>query len=414
MTKGFQYELYPNNRQNTRMFQIAGATRYAYNWALAFAMDYFEENHKFISPNDITKEFTKHKKQDENKWLYDIPNNTLKQSVKYAAQTVIDVYMSNKENHTNNEPHFKRKFKSEPTIYLDSCQVEFTNNSVKLDKISRTTRKNRQKLNWIRLSRKHNIPIGLNSYLNPTVKFVDNKWVISVSIEIPDEVGSISETSLTHPLTINNGIGVDLGIKELAVCSNNMIFGNINKTNRVRKLEKIQKRRQRKFSRKLEINKQGNKVVYSNNMVKQKDKMNKVTWKLKNIRTNYIYQTVSTIIKQKPSFISIENLNISGMMKNKHLAKAIQNQKLYFFTTVLTYKCNWHDIPLIKVDRFYPSSKTCSCCGSIYKELKLSNRTYNCKNCNLSIDRDFNASINIKNEGFRLLQNNIIAEQEVV
>lgn len=409
MNKGFQYTLYPNNKQNTRMFQIAGATRYAYNWALDFAMKYFEENHKFISPNDITKEFTKHKRENDNKWLYTIPNNTLKQSVKNAAQTVIDVYMSNKENHTNNEPHFKRKFKAEPTIYLDSNQVKFTKNSVKLDKISLSQRGNRSKLNWVRLSKKHNIPIGLKSYQNPTVKFVDNKWVVSISIELPDS--HEPDACIIPENLANDGIGMDLGIKELAVCSNGDIFENINKTPKVRKLEKLHRHRQRKFSKKLEKNKVDDKVVYSKNMIKQKDKTHKLDIRLKNIRNNYIYQSVNKIIKQKPSFISIEDLNIKGMMKNKHLSKAIQNQKLYFFKTVLTYKCDWHDIPLAVIDRWYPSSKKCSCCGNIYKDLKLKNRTYNCSVCGISLDRDYNASINIKNEGFRILKEQYLQAQ---
>ena len=301
MNKGFQYTLYPNNKQSTRMFQIAGATRYAYNWALDFAMKYFEENHKFISPNDITKEFTKHKREDDNKWLYTIPNNTLKQSVKNAAQTVIDVYMSNRENHTNNEPHFKRKFKAEPTIYLDSNQVEFTKNSVKLDKISLSRKGNRSKLNYVRLSKKHNIPVGLKSYQNPTVKFIDNKWVVSVSIELPDT--HEPDACIIPENLANDGIGIDLGIKELAVCSNGDIFENINKTPKVRKLEKLHRHRQRKFSKKLEKNKVNDKIVYSKNMIKQKDRMHKLDIRLKNIRNNYIYQSVNKIIKQKPSFI---------------------------------------------------------------------------------------------------------------
>lgn len=110
-------------------------------------------------------------------------------------------------------------------------------------------------------------------------------------------------------------------------------------------------------------------------------------------------------------YSTIEDLNISGIMKNKHLSKAIQNQKLYFFKTVLTYKCNWHDIPLAVIDRWYPSSKKCSCCGNIYKDLKLKDRTYNCSVCGISLDRDYNASINIKNEGFRILKEQYLQAQ---
>jgi putative transposase len=396
--KGFQYRIYPNNKQNTRMFQIANATRYAYNWALDFAMKYFEKHSKFISEYDITKEFTKHKLNNE--WLYEVPNNTLKQSVKCASRTVKTVYINNKKNHTNNKPCFKCKFKYTPSIYLDSCQIKFTEIAVKLDRISLSTKSNRTKLNWIRLNRKHKIPIGLKSYQNPVVKFINNCWIISVSVPISE----IQKPKIISETTLESGLGIDLGVKNLATCSDSVVLSNINKTDVMKKLEKRHKRQQRKFSRKLEMNRRNNKVVYSKNMSKQKEIMNKITRKMTNIRTNYIYQSVNEIIKRKPSFIAIEDLNISGMMHNKHLSKSIQDQKLYFFRTVLTYKCLCNNIPLAVISTWYPSSKTCSCCGNIYRELKLNERIYHCKYCNLIIDRDYNASINIRNEGFRLLQ----------
>lgn len=395
MIKSFKYKLYPNNKQNTRMLEIAGATRFAYNWALSFAMEYFEQNHKFISVNNLTKEFTKYKKN--NNWLYKFPSNSTKQAVKNAGQTVINVYMNNKEKHTNNKPCFKRKFKSTPTIYLDSCQVEFTNNFVKLDKISLSQKSNRTRINWVRLSNKHKIPTDLKTYITPTIKFDGFNWYITVSVEIEDVIPMGTPTE---------GIGIDLGIKDLAICSNGIIFPNINKTKKVKYLEKKYKKEQRKFSRQIETNKVNNKIYYSNNMVKQRQKLKKLASQLTHIRENYIYQSISNIINQKPQFISIEDLNIKGMLKNKHLSKLIQEQKLHFFRQVLTYKCSHYNIPLIIIDRWYPSSKECSNCHNIYKQLKLSDRIYNCPVCNLSVDRDFNASINIREKGRQLLQLN--------
>lgn len=161
--KGFRIPLYPNNKQSTRLFQIAGATRYIYNWALEFVLNYFEETHKFISAFDMTKELTKYKKIEGNDWLYTIPNSSLKQSVKNAANAVKNTFMSNKENHTNNEVHYKAKYFMDATIYLDSCAIQFDNNYIKLEKITQSKRQNRQRLNWIKMDKRHKLPTNLKS-----------------------------------------------------------------------------------------------------------------------------------------------------------------------------------------------------------------------------------------------------------
>lgn len=396
--KGFSYNLYPNDKQSTRMFAIAGATRFVYNWALDFAIKYYDENKKFISANDITKELTKLKQQTDTKWLNEYPNNSLKQSVKNAANAVKNTYLDNKENHTNNEVHFKSKYHSVPTIYLDSCQVTINDYYVKLDKISTTQRANRSRLNYVRIQRGHKIPKNLDSYCNPTVKFIDGHWKFSVSVEVEDDILSKVSSQV-------DGIGIDLGVKDLAICSDNELFKNVNKSNKhLRKCEKRYKQQQRKFSRQYEKNKDSNgKIKYSKNMEKQRKKVKKMAVHMKNIRDDYINKTISHIVKKFPEFISIEDLNVKGMMKNKHLAKAVQNQKFYYFRAKLTYKCERMKIPLAIIDRWYPSSKTCSKCSNIYKELKLSDRTYKCPKCQLIIDRDFNASLNIREEGRKLL-----------
>ena len=201
--------------------------------------------------------------------------------------------------------------------------------------------------------------------------------------------------------TNNEGLGIDLGIKEFAVCSDGIKFKNINKTSIIKKVEKKLKREQRKLSRKYESLKIRNKKekggnVTRQNIQKQVVKVQKLHQRLRNIRTDYINKIVSSIIKQKPSYITIEDLNVKGMMKNKHLSKAIASQKFFEFKTKLMSKCKENNIELRVVDRFYPSSKTCSQCGEIKKGLKLLDRTYKC-DCGLTIDRDLNASINLKN-----------------
>ncbi|WP_139627630.1 RNA-guided endonuclease InsQ/TnpB family protein, partial [Clostridioides difficile] len=197
------------------------------------------------------------------------------------------------------------------------------------------------------------------------------------------------------------GIGIDLGIKDFAICSNGSKFKNINKTSTVKKVEKKLKREQRKLSRKYESLKVRNKnikegVATRQNIQKQIVKVQKIHQRLANIRTDYINKTVFQVIEQKPSYITIEDLNVTGMMKNKHLSKAISSQKFFEFRTKLTAKCKQNNIELRVVDRWYPSSKTCSQCGEVNNGLKLKDRVYKCE-CGLSIDRDLNASINLKN-----------------
>ncbi len=192
-------------------------------------------------------------------------------------------------------------------------------------------------------------------------------------------------------------IGIDVGIKELAVCSNGMKFKNINKTNEVKKLVKKLRRLQRNVSKKYELNKEGSTFVKTSNIIKLEKKVKLVHRKLANIRKNYIHQTTNKIVKTKPSKVVMENLNIKGMMKNKHLSKAIAKQCLHEFKRQMEYKCEFHGIKLILADTWYPSSKTCSDCGHLKKDLKLADRTYNCSECGLKIDRDYNASLNLSN-----------------
>ena len=203
------------------------------------------------------------------------------------------------------------------------------------------------------------------------------------------------------------GIGIDLGIKDLAVCSDGNTYKNINKTQGVKKLEKRKRRLQRSVSRRYEKNKKGCNYCKTSNIIKREKELLRVIKRLTNIRQNYLHQATSEIIKRKPSFICIEDLNVSGMMKNKHLSKAVQQQCFYEFRKQITYKSEWNNIKLIIADRFFPSSKLCSCCGAIKKDLKLSVRIYKC-NCGNIIDRDFQASLNLKQYGESVLKQSVV------
>ena len=201
----------------------------------------------------------------------------------------------------------------------------------------------------------------------------------------------------------NEGIGIDLGIKDLAICSDGNKYRNINKTQKVKKLEKQKRRLQRSISRSYEKNKKGESYCKTKNVIKKEKLLLKLNHRLTNIRQNYLHQITSEIVKRKPSFICIENLNVSGMMKNRHLSKAVQQQGLYEFRRQIEYKSVWNNIQAVIADRFFPSSKLCSCCGTIKTDLKLSDRIYRCE-CGNVIDRDFQAALNLKKYGENIIK----------
>ena len=221
---------------------------------------------------------------------------------------------------------------------------------------------------------------------------------MSVGIEVNDNT----------TLPSNEGIGIDLGIKDLAICSDGNTYKNINKTQTVKKLEKKKRRLQRSISRKYEKNKKGANYCKTSNIIKREKELLKLNHRLTNVRQNYLHQTTSEIVKREPSFICIEDLNVSGMMKNKHLSKAVQQQGFYEFRRQIEYKAMWNNIPVVIADRFFPSSKLCSCCGSIKKDLKLSDRIYKCE-CGNVIDRDYQAALNLKQYGENVLKQQSVA-----
>ena len=378
--KTLKVKLKPNNKQQTKMFQFAGAKRFAYNWAIAKEQENYKNGGKFIQDSVLRKEFTQLKKRDEYKWLYSISCDVTKQSIKDACMSYKRFFKG-----LSKPPKFKSKKHDRPSFYVDNIQIKFTDTHVKLGNIATSRKKNKQKLNWIRLCEKNKIPTNCK-YINPHVVFDGISWFICVGVEYQDK----------EEQSTNDGIGIDLGVKDLAICSDGITYKNINKTQKIRKLEKRKRRLQRKISRKYLINKKGDSYCKTSNIIKSEKKLLKLNHRLTNIRNNYLHQTTSEIIKRNPSFITIEDLNVSGMMKNKHLSKAIQQQKLYEFRRQLEYKCKWNNIELRIVDRYFPSSKLCHECGSIKKDLKLSDRIYVCLECGNKIDRDYQASLNLK------------------
>ena len=382
MVKAIKVMLIPNNVQQTKLFQYAGASRFAYNWALAREKENYEKGGRFIPDTELRKEFTRLRNSDEYAWLLNVSNNVTKQAIKDACSAYKNFFKG-----LQRYPRFKAKKKSMPKFYQDNIKLQFRDTHVKFEGFSFSRKANKQKLNWVKLAEHGRIPTDAK-YRNPRVSFDGLNWWISVCVEFPD----------CRDRPNHDGIGIDLGIKDLAICSDGNTYKNINKSQTVKKLEKCKRRLQRSVSRKYEHNKKGGSYCKTNNIVKKEKLLLKVNHRLANIRKDYLNQTTSEIVNRKPRFICIEDLNVSGMIKNRHLSKAVQNQGFFEFRKQLEYKCNDRGIQLIVADRFYPSSKRCSCCGKIKKDLRLSDRTYKCE-CGNVIDRDFQASLNLKAYG---------------
>ena len=396
MIRSIKVRLNPNNKQLTKLFQYAGSARFAYNWAINREEENYKQGNKFLSDMDLRKEFTQLKKLQEYKWLNEISNNVTKQAIKDACNAYKNFFKGQSK-----FPKFKSRKHSTPSFYQDNVKIQFTDTHVKVEAFSMSKKQNKQKLNWIKLYEKRKIPTDCK-YMNPRFTYDGLYWYVSVGVEVDDNTDNV-DNNISQ---LNEGVGIDLGIKDLAVCSDENTYKNINKTQKVKKLEKKKRRLQRSVSKKYNKNKKGENYCKTSNIIKREKELLKISKRLTNIRQNYLHQTTSEIIKRKPSFICIEDLNVSGMMKNRHLSKAVQEQGLSEFRRQIEYKAKWNNIPVIIADRFFPSSKMCSCCGHIKKDLKLSDRIYKCE-CGNIINRDFQASLNLKKYGEDVLKQSV-------
>ena len=392
MIKTIRVMLVPNNKQKTKLFRYASTFRFAYNWTLGREKENYENGGKFICDGDLRKEFTQLKKTEEYSWLNEISNNVTKQAIKDACNAYKRFFKG-----YSKFPKFKSRKHSTPSFFQDNVKIQFTDTHVKVEGFAVSKKKNKQKLNWIKLAECGRIPTENVKYTNPRIKYDGLNWYITVGVEYEEYTC----------LPTNEAIGIDLGIKDLAICSDGNTYKNMNKTQKVKKLEKRKRRLQRSISRSYEKNKKGESYCKTDNVIKKEKKLLRLNRRLTNIRHDHLHKTTSEIIKRKPSFICIEDLNISGMMKNKHLSKVVQQQGFYEFRRQIEYKSAWNTIPVVIADRFFPSSKLCSCCGNIKKDLKLSDRIYKCE-CGNVIDRDYQAALNLKKYG-----ENIVSQQSV-
>jgi putative transposase len=382
LLRAYKTEINPTSEQIQRINQTIGVCRFIYNFYLAHNKEVYAKEKRFVSGMDFSK------------WLNNefIPNNPKYSWIKNVSSKAV------KQSIMNGEKAFKRFFKKQSKFPRfkkkknQDVKVYFPKNN----KTDWTVERHRVKIptiGWVRLKEFGYISVKDN-ITSGTVSQKAGRYYLSVLVD---------EDIKVQNNNINPGIGIDLGVKDFAIVSNlEESYKNINKTKKVKKLEKKLKREQRKLSRKYESLKLRNKnkekgEATRQNIQKQVVQVQKLHQKLANIRENYINQVINDIVKTKPSFITIEDLNVRGMMKNKHLARSIAQQKFYQFKTKLQYKCMLNGIELRIVDRFYPSSKMCSECGVINTTLKLSDRIYICTECGCVIDRDKNASINLAN-----------------
>lgn len=375
MLKSFKTEIDPTARQKTKINKTIGTCRYIYNLYLAHNKDLYDKGGKFMTGKSFSVWLNNEYISDhpDEAWIREAYSKAVKKSIENGYTAFTRFFR-----HQSAFPKFKKKGKSDVKMY-------FVKNNPK-DCFCERHRIKIPTLGWVRLKEKGYIPTTKDGWKikSGTVSIKAGRYYVSVLVEIPDV--QMSDNS-------NEGIGIDLGLKDLAVVSNGKVYKNINKSARIRRLEKQLRREQRRLSRKYEDLKKGEST--QKNIQKQRLKVQRLHHKIDNIRTDYINKTIAEIVKTKPSYIAVEDLNVSGMMKNRHLSKAVASQRFYEFRTRLKTKCEDNGIELRIVDRWYPSSKMCHCCGSIRKDLKLSDRIYRCP-CGYMEDRDLNASLNLR------------------
>lgn len=379
-------KLKPTKEQEILFWKSAGTARWAYNYFLAESERHYQEylegrhEHKTLKEGEVRKYINNVLKKTTHTWLKEVGSNVMKQAVKDANEARDRWFKG-----ISGKPKFKTRHKSKISFYVNYESLKRVEGGFQGEKIG-----------FVKTTQPLPKLTGNQKYSNPRISYDGKNWFLSVGYEIDEEEVELS----------NESLGIDVGVKELAVCSNGSVYKNINKSKEVKRLERKLKREQRKLSRKLEANTlkrdKNNRPIYKTplremkNIQKQNQVIRQLHKRLTNIRTNHLHQATAEIVKTKPSRIVMETLNIKGMMKNKHLSKAIGQQKLYEFKRQIQYKCQRYGIEFVEANAWYPSSKTCSCCGVIKSDLKLKDRIFKCE-CGFILDRDLNAAINLAN-----------------
>ena len=377
MYKALKIELKLTNEQKIQVNKTIGTERFIYNEYIKYNQEQYELGNKFVSAFDFSKYINNVylPSNPDKKWIKDVSSKSVKQAMIYGEKAFKNFFKG-----LSGFPVFKKKGKNELGAYFvkdNKKDFEFYRHKIKIPT-----------LKFVRVKEYGYIPKNANIKSGTISKKAD-RYFLSLVIEVDDIVKTENKSI--------KGLGIDLGIKDTAICSDGRVFKNINKTKKVKKMKKKLKREQRKMSRSVEYSKTNKiKLKECKNFNKKKLKVQRLFYRLNCIRDDYSNKIVDEITRTKLKYITIENLKVSNMMKNRHLSKAIQEQNFFSIRTKLINKCKERNIELRLVDTFYPSSKTCSCCGEIKKDLKLNDRNYKCCNCGIEIDRDYNASINLE------------------
>ena len=377
MYKALKIELKLTNEQKIQVNKTIGVERFIYNEYIKYNQEQYKLGNKFVSANDFSKYINNIylPNNPDKKWIKDVSSKSVKQAMIYGEKAFKRFFKG-----LSSFPVFKKKGKNELGAYFvknNKKDFEFYRHKIKIPT-----------LKFVRVKEYGYIP--KNAIIKSgTITKIADRYFLSLIMKVEDSVKATNTSS--------KELGIDLGIKDTAICSDGRVFKNINKTIKIKKLKKKLKREQRKMSRSIEYSKSKKiKLRELKNFNKKKLKVQKIFYRLNCIRDDYNNKIVDEITRAKLKYITIEDLKVSNMIKNKHLSKAIQEQNFYAIRTKLINKCKERNIELRLVDTFYPSSKTCSCCGSIKKDLKLNDRIYKCYNCGLEMDRDYNASINLE------------------
>lgn len=388
MLRGMRIALDLTDEQEQQMWKFVGVARWSYNYAITrdreHYLNYLEDNtlSRTLTASEILKELVVLKKTTH-PWLKDVGSSVIKQAVRDWDTARTRLFKG-----LGKTPKYKSKTVSKPSFYVNYESLRRVEGGFR-----------GERLGFIKTTQPlPRLPKG-SHYKNPRISFDGKYWYLSFSYEVPEI--SVELTDLV--------IGADLGVKTLATLSTGEFIENINKSRRVKQLEKQLRREQRHLARQLQANTRGyftteegsRKPIYKrplelcSNIQETKHKIKLIYRKLHSIRMNHIHQITSYLVKQLPKGIVIEDLNVKGMMKNRYLAKHIKDAMFYEFRRQLEYKCLQYGIYLVVADRFYPSSKTCSHCGNIKSKMNLKERVYKCSSCGLKKDRDLNAAENL-------------------
>ena len=375
MYKGYTIRIYPTKDQEELLRKHIGCCRFIWNHMIDVQKTRYQNDEKYLNHFGMIKLIPSIKK--EFPWLNEVSMSSL--------QRVCDDLNNSYQrffNKISNYPKFKSKKTSKLSYPVCCNRFYFKNGKVQIQKLGKVKYKADYKnLNLEEISKFNNVRISNEN----------DKWILTFSVEYENQV-----------FTEKNGnLGIDLGVGRLAVVSHNgkkLTYSNINKSKRVRKLTSKLKHVQKAISRKYEVGNKLNEKKYqkTNQILKYEKLAKRIYRKISNIRKDQRHKITRELVNLSPAVVIMEDLNVKGMMKNKHLSRSIAEMGFNDFIRTMKYKCEESNIKFFQVDRFFPSSKTCSHCGCIHKNLKLSDRIFECPSCGFTIDRDFNAAVNLE------------------